>query len=140
MEYSPYKNFTDSPSIDFMISGDARRYYPEHIWSNPFPLKAAMSVSIQPGERLLIPTGLFFAIPIGYAGFVTIAPELANQGLLCVNAPGLIDCQYRGEIRVIMQNCATSGSLTISRGVQLGIMAIRPTTSLEMEFLKCQNG
>ena len=112
---------------------------PEHMWSNPFPLKASAPASMRPGERLLIPTGLFFAIPIGYAGFVTIAPELAHQGLLCVNAPGLIDCQYRGEIRVIMQNC-DSGPLTIDRGVQLGIMAIRPTVSLEMEHLKCQNG
>jgi dUTP pyrophosphatase len=135
LAYSPYENFTDLPLVDFMISTDARIYYPEHIWSNPFPLKASASVSIQPGERLLISTGLFFAIPLGYAGFVTIAPELAGQGLLCVNAPGLIDCQYRGEIKVIMQNCDSDDSLTIDRGIQLGVMAIRPTASLEMEHL-----
>ncbi len=139
MIYSSNEGYNDSSQVDFFISNDARVYYPTHIWTNPFPLKATTSTIVRPGERCLIPTGLFFAISVSFAGFVTIASSLADQGFLCVNAPGLIDCQYRGEIKVILQNCNSATPLTIHQGEEIAHMSIRSTISIEMESSICQN-
>ncbi len=75
-----------------------------------FDLPAAKSEigtgwTLEPGERMLIPTGLFFAIPEGYEGQVRPRSGLAlNDGLTVLNAPGTIDSDYRGEVGVILIN------------------------------------
>ena len=59
------------------------------------------TVTLKPFERKLIPTGLAIEIPFGYAGFVVPRSGLAiKQGLSIVNAPGLIDSNYRGELKL----------------------------------------
>lgn len=68
-------------------------------------LCAAHAVSVGPGERVLVGTGLSAAIPPGYAGFVLPRSGLAlRHGVTVLNAPGLIDAGYRGEIKVLLIN------------------------------------
>ncbi|MGH2729960.1 MAG: dUTP diphosphatase, partial [Actinomycetota bacterium] len=71
-------------------------------------LFSAHDVTIDPGGRMAIPTGIAVAIPPGYAGFVHARSGRAlNEGLALANAPGLIDTGYRGEIKVIVVNLDT---------------------------------
>lgn len=62
-------------------------------------------LELQPLERKLIPTGLFMEIPMGYEGQVRPRSGLAvNKGLTCLNTPGTIDSDYRGEVKVLLVN------------------------------------
>ena len=66
-------------------------------------------IEIQPLERVLIPTGLFMEIPIGFEGQVRPRSGLAiKQGITCLNTPGTIDSDYRGEVKVILINLSNS--------------------------------
>ena len=68
-------------------------------------LSSVERVTIAPGERRTVATGLAVAIPPGYAGFVQPRSGLAAQhGITIVNSPGLIDAGYRGELRVVLLN------------------------------------
>ncbi len=61
--------------------------------------------TLAPGERAMVPTGVAVAVPPGMAGLVLPRSGLAHrQGISCVNAPGLVDPNYRGELRVILIN------------------------------------
>ena len=63
------------------------------------------AIVIPPGERRVVPTGIALAIPEGYAGLVQPRSGLAfKHGIMVVNAPGLIDAGYRGEVRVCLYN------------------------------------
>jgi len=63
------------------------------------------SVSLQPLERILIPTGLFIELPLGYEAQIRPRSGLAlKKGLTCLNTPGTIDADYRGEIKVLLIN------------------------------------
>jgi dUTP pyrophosphatase len=103
-------------------------------------LRAAADCVIQPGKRALIPTGLQLAIPEGYAGFVQPrSGAAARQGLSLVNTPGLIDSQYRGEVRVIAINLDDEQAIDIRRGdriAQLVILPIPQVTLQEVETLE----
>jgi dUTP pyrophosphatase len=71
-------------------------------------LHAAEAVVIPPGDRRDVGTGLALAIPEGYAGFVHARSGLAfRHGIMLTNAPGLIDSEYRGEVRVSLFNSGT---------------------------------
>ncbi len=64
-----------------------------------------MPITLQPLERLLIPTGLFVEIPLGYEAQIRPRSGLAvNKGLTCLNSPGTIDSDYRGELKVLLIN------------------------------------
>jgi dUTP pyrophosphatase len=80
------------------------------------------------GGRELVPTGVAVAIPSGYAGFVLPRSGLAlRHGVTCLNAPGLIDSGYRGELQVILVNHDPIDSYTVRRGdriAQLVVMAV----------------
>src|ERR1043166_4065259 len=72
-------------------------------------LAACDRYELGPGERAVVPTGLAVAIPEGYAGFVQPRSGLADRhGISIVNAPGLIDSGYRGELKVILINTDTT--------------------------------
>ena len=63
------------------------------------------SVTLQPLERMLIPTGLFIELPEGYEAQIRPRSGLAiKQGITCLNTPGTIDSDYRGEIKIILIN------------------------------------
>ncbi len=80
------------------------------------------------GGRELVPTGVAMAIPPGYAGFVLPRSGLAlRHGVTCLNAPGLIDSGYRGELQVILVNHDPVDAYTVQRGdriAQLVVMAV----------------
>jgi dUTP pyrophosphatase len=70
-----------------------------------YDLRSVEAVTLPPGGRHAVATGLAVALPPGVAGLVTPRSGLAAQhGITCLNAPGLVDPNYRGEIRVILHN------------------------------------
>src|SRR5207247_10489631 len=80
-------------------------------------LAACERVELGPGERAVVGTGLAVAIPEGYAGFVQPRSGLASRhGISVVNAPGLIDSGYRGEVRVGLLNPDRAASLAVAPG------------------------
>lgn len=91
-------------------------------------LRATCDATLEPFERKLVPCGIAVAIPHGYAGFVLPRSGLAiKHGVSLVNAPGLIDSNYRGEIQAILVNLDPRTTFEIKRGdriAQLVIMAV----------------
>lgn len=102
-------------------------------------LRSAADVSLKPGERALIPTGIAVAIPDGYAGFVQPRSGLAiRKGLGLLNSPGLIDSGYRGEIKIIAINLDPEDVIDIARGeriAQLVVLSVPQCTIVEVEEL-----
>lgn len=83
-------------------------------------------MTLHPGERTLIPTGLAMAIPVGFEGQVRPRSGLAlRQGLALVNAPGTIDADYRGEIGIIMINHGQN-TVTLNPGDRIAQLVIAP--------------
>lgn len=96
-------------------------------------LLAAVSdpVTIAPGARALIPTGLTIALPPGYELQVRPRSGLAlRHGIVLPNAPGTIDEDYRGEIGVIVMN-AGSEAFTVTRGMRIAQAVLAPVVRLE---------
>ena len=67
-------------------------------------LMASKYITIEPGQIKTVPTGLFVEIPIGYEGQVRSRSGLSIQGLVVNNAPGTIDSDFRGEVKIILRN------------------------------------
>jgi dUTP pyrophosphatase len=89
-------------------------------------LRASEAARIAPGERRLVPTGLAIAIPEGHAGFVLPRSGLAMQkGVTVLNAPGLIDSGYRGELKVLLINHGAE-VIGIERGERIAQLVIQP--------------
>ena len=77
------------------------------------------------GGRAVVPTGVAVAIPTGYAGLVLPRSGLAvRHGLTCLNAPGLIDSGYRGELQVILVNHDPEHDYTVSRGDRIAQLVL----------------
>ena len=95
-------------------------------------------VSLKPLERTLVPTGLSLAIPPGFEGQVRPRSGLAaKQGLTVLNAPGTIDADYRGEVKVLLVNLS-SEAVTLQRGdriAQLVVAAVTRATLVEVSEL-----
>jgi dUTP pyrophosphatase len=88
-------------------------------------------IEIKPLERILIPTGLFVEIPEGYEAQIRPRSGLAiKQGLTCLNSPGTIDADYRGEIKVIMINLSNA-AVTIQNGDRIAQMVIQKIEKIE---------
>lgn len=88
-------------------------------------LYAAIDFELQPFQRALIPCGFALAIPQGYAGFVMPRSGLAiKHGISLVNTPGLIDSNYRGELKVILINHDPQNSFSIKRGDRIAQLVI----------------
>lgn len=89
-------------------------------------------LTIAPGEIKLVPTGLFLEIPPGYEGQVRARSGLAlRHGLMLPNAPGTIDADYRGELQVVLGNCARE-PYTIERGMRFAQLVISPVAHVEV--------
>jgi dUTP pyrophosphatase len=99
---------------------------------------SAVDVVLAPAERLAIPTGFAIAIPEGYEVQVRPRSGLAlKHGITCLNTPGTIDCDYRGEIKVILINHGLE-SFEIARGeriAQLVPAVVQRATVTEVEAL-----
>ncbi|MDP9066795.1 MAG: dUTP diphosphatase [Actinomycetota bacterium] len=99
-------------------------------------LIAAESVTLKPGERAAIPTGIALALPEGYAGFVQPRSGRAlNEGLGVANAPGLIDSGYRGEIKVIAINLNVTALINVDRGEKIAQIVFQKVESAELEVV-----
>lgn len=83
-------------------------------------------ITIEPGERALIPTGIALALPPGTEGQVRPRSGLAvRHGVTVLNAPGTIDADYRGEIQVILVNLGPT-AFTVGRGSRIAQLIIAP--------------
>ena len=102
-------------------------------------LCSVADVTLRPGERAVIPTGIAVAIPEGYAGFVQPRSGMAaRHGLALVNSPGLIDAGYRGEIKVIAINLDGHEPIEVKCGdkiAQLVVLAVPELPVREVDEL-----
>ena len=88
-------------------------------------------LSLAPGERAAVPTGLMLAIPDGFEGQVRARSGNAlRHGIACVNAPGTIDSDYRGEVKVILGNFGGE-PFTIRRGERIAQLVLAPVARAE---------
>ncbi|RNL79601.1 dUTP diphosphatase [Nocardioides marmorisolisilvae] len=95
-------------------------------------LFAREDVTLAPGERRLVPTGLAIALPEGFVALVHPRSGLANRsGLSIVNAPGTIDAGYRGEIQVCLVNLDPTTPIELSRGDRIAQLVIQRFESAE---------
>lgn len=113
--------------------------------SNPLPayategsagmdLRANLSepLSLQPLERNLIPTGLFVELPNGYEAQIRPRSGMAlKQGITCLNSPGTIDSDYRGELKIILINLSNTVQV-INHGDRIAQMIIAKTERAEL--------
>jgi dUTP pyrophosphatase len=89
-------------------------------------LYAREDVTLEPGERRLVPTGVAIALPPGYVALVHPRSGLAHRtGLSIVNAPGTVDAGYRGEIQVCLVNLDPQVPIKLSRGDRIAQLVIQ---------------
>ncbi|HXG77048.1 MAG TPA: dUTP diphosphatase [Gaiellaceae bacterium] len=90
-------------------------------------LVACERATLGPGERAVVGTGIAVEIPPGYAGFVQPRSGLAaRHGLTIVNAPGLVDAGYRGEVRVVLLNTDEGEAFTVEPGMRIAQLVVVP--------------
>ena len=95
-------------------------------------LHAAETTVIEPGARALVPTGIALAIPSGYAGFVLPRSGLAlRHGVTVLNAPGLIDAGYRGQVKVLLIN-HDQEPVTVARGERIAQLVLQRVERVEL--------
>jgi len=106
---------TDLPVPSYAHPGDAGA-----------DLHAATDVTLAPGERQLVPTGIALALPEGYVGLVHPRSGLAaRHGLSIVNAPGTIDAGYRGEVQVCLVNLDPTTAISLRRGDRIAQLVVQ---------------
>ena len=97
-------------------------------------LRSIERIVLEPQERAMVATGLAIALPEGYAGFVLPRSGLAaKHGISIVNAPGLIDSNYRGELKVILLNTDPDKSFTIEIGDRIAQLIVMPVPTINFE-------
>jgi dUTP pyrophosphatase len=96
-------------------------------------LAACERHELAPGQRAVVGTGLSVAIPDGYAGFVQPRSGLAaRHGISVVNAPGLVDAGYRGEVRVVLLNTDPAASFVVEPGMRIAQLVVLPVPEVEV--------
>lgn len=91
-------------------------------------------LTLLPGARALVPTGLIFEIPDGYEAQIRPRSGLAfKNGVTCLNTPGTIDCDYRGEVSVLLINLGEE-AFVVTRGMRVAQMVIAPVVQAELEL------
>ncbi|WP_066525038.1 dUTP diphosphatase [Corynebacterium bouchesdurhonense] len=95
-------------------------------------LYAAEGVTLQPGERALVGTGIAIALPIGTVGLIHPRSGLAaKHGLTVVNAPGTVDAEYRGELKVCLLNTDLREPVEITRGMRIAQLVVQRVELVE---------
>ena len=96
-------------------------------------LPSGTPMILKAGERALVPTGMAMALPAGYEAQIRPRSGLAyKHGITCLNTPGTIDADYRGEVKVLLINHGDQ-AFTINRGERIAQMVIAPITQPEFE-------
>ena len=102
-------------------------------------LVTRIDVTIKPGERVLVPTGISLALPKGYVALVHPRSGLANKhGISLVNTPGTVDAAYRGEVACILINHDLTNEVSFKKGdriAQLVIQKVEEADFMEVEEL-----
>jgi dUTP pyrophosphatase len=99
-------------------------------------LAACERVVLEPGDRATVATGLAVAIPPGYAGYVQPRSGLAaDHGITMVNAPGLVDSGYRGELRVVLLNTDRDRAFEIEPGMRIAQLVLLPVPPVELRVV-----
>jgi dUTP pyrophosphatase len=92
-------------------------------------------LTLLPGARALVPTGVSIALPPGYEAQVRPRSGLAlREGVTCLNSPGTIDADYRGPIGVILANLGTT-AVTIRRGDRIAQLVVAPVSRADFELV-----
>ncbi len=103
------------------------------VGSSGMDIKAflSMPLTIKPMERVLVPTGLFIELPKNYEAQIRPRSGLAiKQGITCLNSPGTVDSDYRGEIKIILINLSTEEQI-INSGDRVAQMIIQKVEKIE---------
>jgi dUTP pyrophosphatase len=101
-------------------------------------LVARVDVTLQPGERALVPTGISIALPDGYVALVHPRSGLAiKHGVTMVNSPGTVDAGYRGELQIILINHDPKESVSLKRGDRIAQLVIQQVE--RAEFIEVEN-
>ena len=97
------------------------------------PAAVRQELTLAPGERALVPTGLAIALPDGYEAQVRPRSGLAaRNGVTVLNTPGTVDADYRGEVKVILANLGNE-DFTIERGMRIAQMVIAPVVQAVLQ-------
>ena len=136
-------NFARMTSIQIKIVNTSSNPLPEYATkgASGMDIRASLDIplTLQPLERNLVPTGLFVEIPQGYEIQIRPRSGLAiKQGITCLNTPGTIDSDYRGEIKIILINLS-SGEQVIHPGDRIAQMIIQKTERAEFEQVEILN-
>ena len=100
-------------------------------------LRAAEGITVKPGERAMVSTGVAVAIPDGHAGLVLPRSGLASKrGLTLANAPGLIDAGYRGEVICAVVNLDPHDAVEISAGDRIAQLVVVPLAAVTPVFVE----
>ncbi|WP_174802072.1 dUTP diphosphatase [Martelella limonii] len=100
-------------------------------------IRAALDapMTLQPGKRALVPTGFIFEIPEGYEAQIRPRSGLAfKNGITCLNTPGTIDSDYRGEVKVLLVNLGEEAFI-IERGMRIAQVVIAPVTQMPVSVV-----
>jgi dUTP pyrophosphatase len=115
-----------------LLSDDATLPTRAHEGDAGLDLYAAQAASLGPGERASVGTGIAVEIPEGHAGLVLPRSGLAaRHGIALVNAPGLIDAGYRGEVRVLLLNTDRADAFEIAPGDRIAQLLVTPFAAAE---------
>ena len=113
-------------NVDVLISSSVVPEY-AHPGDAGADLTSTESLSLAPGARATIGTGVSIALPDGYVGFVVPRSGLAaRNGITIVNSPGTVDAGYRGEIRITLLNTDSENAFEISAGDRIAQLIVMP--------------
>lgn len=105
-----------------------------HVGDAGFDLRASIGATLAPFERMVVPCGFSMALPEGFAGLVVPRSGLAaRHGVSVVNAPGLIDSGYRGEIKVVLANTDPHESFSFNKGDRIAQLMIIAVPSVRLK-------
>ena len=111
--------------VEILVVGEPPRY--QKPGDAGMDLSSTSALTLAPLQRALVPTGVSIALPAGYVGWVTPRSGLAlRHGISMVNAPGIIDAGYRGEIQVILWNTDPENSFDVAVGDRIAQLIITP--------------
>ena len=115
------------------LRADAHVPQPAYDGDAGVDLAACDRITLGPGERAVVPTGIAVEIPEGYAGFVQPRSGLAaGHGIGVVNSPGLIDAGYRGEIRVVLINTDREEPFVVEPGMRIAQLVVAPVAAVRL--------